>query len=99
MRPIGAAILFAGLLLAQRGGGWVDSPTGPDLPNAAQRAEISKERYKKNVEEADKLLRLAMELKTDLDQQAGPVVSARTAKDALEIKKLADSIAKRLKSN
>jgi hypothetical protein len=97
MKLIGAAILLVGVVLAQGHGG-SSRPVPIDPPNAAARAEISRENYKKNVEEAGKLLRLATELKTDLDQQTGLVFPAKTAKDLEEIKKLANSIAKRLKS-
>ena|SRR5579872_1309240 len=104
MKLIVAAILLAGVVLGQRGGGRQGEGSSPhsngeNPPNAAERAEISREHYKKNVEETDKLLKLAMELKTDLDQQTGLTVSAKTAKDAGEVKKLADSIAKRIRSD
>jgi hypothetical protein len=103
MKLIGAAILLAGVVLAQHGGAGHGSsspvPNAVDLPNAAERALISGEHYRKNVEQSDRLLRLAMDLKTDPDRQTGLVVSAKTARDAEEIRKLADSIAKRLKSD
>lgn len=71
----------------------------PGDPNAEK---IAREHYKKNVEETDKLIELAMELKADLSQQNGLTVSAKTptktAKEAEEIKKLANSIATRIKS-
>ena|SRR5215469_3760162 len=103
MKIIVIACLFFGVALAQHGGhssaGNSMPPKIADLPNAREAAEIAKQHYKKNVEDAGRLLQIAAELKTDLDQQTASVVSAKTLKDAQEAKKLADAILKRLKSD
>jgi hypothetical protein len=112
MKLIVAVIVLVGIVFGQ-GGGRADpeSPQSiaaqaqsggglsPGDPNAEKRA---REDYKKNVEETEKLIELTMELKADLSQQNGLTVSVKTstktAKDAEQIKKLADSIWKRIKS-
>src|SRR5215469_9477689 len=103
MKIIVVACLSFGVALAQHGGhssaGNSTPPKIADLPSAREAAEIAKQQYKKNVEDADKLLHIATELKADLDKQTASVVSAKTLKDAQEAKKLADSIVKRLKSD
>jgi len=77
-------------------------PVNPDeevkLPNGkSQREEIIKADYKKNVEEAAELARLAEELKADLEKSDKNIVSVRNIKQTEEIEKLARSIRGRLK--
>ena len=68
------------------------------LPNGkSQREEIIKADYKKNVEEAAELARLAEELKADLEKSDKNIVSVRNIKQTEEIEKLARSIRGRLK--
>jgi hypothetical protein len=113
MKPIVAVIVLVGVVFGQGGGrqdteapqsiaaqaGIQSGELSPGDPNAEKRA---RENHKKNVEETDKLIELAMELRADLSQQNALTVSAttstKTAKEAEQIKKLADSIWKRIKS-
>jgi hypothetical protein len=79
---------------------WVDDPKEPDgrLPDGkSQKEEILKADYKKNLEEAAQLAKLAGDLKTDLEKNTRYVVSLQTLKKTDEIEKLAKSIRGRLK--
>jgi hypothetical protein len=111
MKLIVAVILLVGVVFGQggRGGGPVGAEAagngtqvGELSPGAPNAEKLARENYKTNVEETDRLIELAMELKADLSQQNPLTVSVKTstktAKEAEQIKKLADSIAKRLKS-
>jgi hypothetical protein len=67
------------------------------LPNGkSQREEILKADHKKNIEEAAELLRLAEEVKADLEMNDRYVVSVKTLKKTGDIEKLARSIRGRL---
>ena len=76
-------------------------PTGeedPKLPNGKSlRDAIVKEDYKKNLEEAAALAKLAQELQTDLEKSDKNIVSVKNIKQTEEIEKLARSIRGRLK--
>jgi hypothetical protein len=68
------------------------------LPDGkSQKEEILKADYKKNLEEAAELAKLAADLKTDLEKNTRYVVSLQTLKKTDEIEKLAKSIRGRLK--
>jgi hypothetical protein len=68
------------------------------LPNGkSQRDEIVKQDYKKNLEEASALAKLAEELKSDLEKGDKNIVSVKNIKQTEEIEKLARSIRGRLK--
>lgn len=91
------------LMLAQgspgpqaRGGGAQGDETDPHLMHT-QREAIIKADHKKNVEDADALLKLAEELKADLEKDDAHVVSIKSMKKAEDIEKLAKSIHGRLK--
>ena len=72
--------------------------TDPKLPNGkSQREEIIKADYRKNVEEAAALAKLAEELKLDLEKSDRNIVSVKHIKQTEEIEKLAKSIRGRLK--
>jgi hypothetical protein len=62
-----------------------------------QREEILKADYKKNLEDAAELARLAEALKTDLEKNTRYVVSVQMLKKTDDIEKLAKSIRGRLK--
>jgi hypothetical protein len=68
------------------------------LPNGkSQREEIVKEDYKKNLEDAAQLAKLAEEVKGDLEKDDSHVVSVKTLKKLDEVEKLAKAIRGRLK--
>lgn len=68
------------------------------LPNGkSQRAEMIKEDYKKNLEDAAELVKLAEDLKAELEKYDRNVVSVKTLKDTDDIEKLAKNIRGRLK--
>jgi len=68
------------------------------LPNGkSQREEIVKEDYKKNLEDAAQLAKLAEELKADLEHGDKNIVSIKNIKQTEEIEKLARGIRGRLK--
>jgi hypothetical protein len=69
---------------------------GPTLP-ANQRAALIKADHKKNVEDATALLKLAEEVKVELDREDAQVISVRTIKQTEDIERLAKSIRGRLK--
>ena len=62
-----------------------------------QRTALIKADHKKNVEDAAELLRLAEEVKTELDKEDAQVISVKTIKQTEDIEKLARSINGRLK--
>lgn len=78
---------------------WVDDPKEEGkLPDGkSQKEEILKADYKKNLEEAAALAKLAADLKADLEKNTRYVVSLQTLKKTDEIEKLAKSIRGRLK--
>jgi len=76
----------------------VTTDEDPKLPNGKTRQElIVKEDYKKNLEEAAQLARLADQLQTDLNKGDKNIVSIKNIKQTEEIEKLARSIRARLK--
>ncbi len=75
---------------------------GPDLSQPIpltrqQRTALIKADHKRNVEDATELLRLAEQVKTELDKEDAQVISAKTIKQTEDIEKLARSINGRLK--
>jgi hypothetical protein len=76
----------------------VELPRPPDesrLPNQRKEA-ILKADYKKNLEDATELARLAEELKADLEDSNRYIVSVKTVKKAEDIQRLAMNIRGRL---
>ena len=68
------------------------------LPNGkSQRDEIVKADYKKNLEEASEMAKLAEEVKADLEKDDKYIVSLKTLKKTEDIEKLAKSIRARMK--
>ena len=68
------------------------------LPNGkSQREEILKADYKKNLEDAAELVKLAEGLKAELEKDDRYVVSVKTIKDTDDIERLAKNIRGRLK--
>jgi hypothetical protein len=90
-------------------------PPPPQMPNPTQpqpseepgRAEMEKEMAKKANEErqaqlkrdTDRLLKLATELKTDVDKTTQNTLSVDVVKKAEEIEKLAHSVKEKMKGN
>jgi len=71
---------------------------GPQLPNGrSQRNAIAKDDYKRNVEDAAALARLAEDLKADLEKDEAFIVSVKVMKRTEDIEKLAKGIRARLK--
>ena len=71
---------------------------GPKLPNGrSQRNAIAKDDYKKNLEDARAMVKLAEDLKADLEKEEAFVVSVRDMKMTEEIEKLARNIRSRMK--
>jgi hypothetical protein len=62
-----------------------------------QREALIKADHKKNLEEAEALLKLAEELKSDLEKDDAHIVSVRSMKKTEDIEKLAKNIRGRLK--
>jgi hypothetical protein len=96
-------IIYAALAASPQGPP-AQAPTTPGadrdvkLPNGkSQRDEIVKEDYKRNQEDAAQLLRLAEEVKSDIEKDEGHVVSVKTLKKVDDIEKLAKAIKGRLK--
>jgi hypothetical protein len=77
------------------------APTGaqePRLPDGrSQKEEILKHEYKKALEEAGELLKLAEGLKADLERDDRHVLSVQTLRRTEDIEKLAKRIRGRLK--
>lgn len=70
----------------------------PKLPNGkSQRDAIVKDDHKRNLEDAAELLKLATDLKADLEKDDAFVVSVKTIKKTEDIEKLARNIRGRLK--
>lgn len=70
----------------------------PRFPNGrTQREAIIKEDYKKNLEDAAELAKLADELKADLEKSDRNVVSVKDMKKTEDIERLARNIRGRLK--
>lgn len=70
------------------------------LPNGKlQRDEIIKADHKKNEEDAATLVRLAQEVKDDLDNSDGHIMSVKMLKKLDDIEKLAKGIRGRLARN
>ncbi len=68
------------------------------LPNGkSQKEEIVKEDYKRNLEDATELAKLAEELKTDIEKNDRYVVSVKTLKKTDDIERLVKNIRGRLK--
>jgi hypothetical protein len=71
---------------------------GPRMPNGrSQRNAIAKADYKKNLQDATELARMAEELKAELQNEEAFVVSVKTMKKTEDIEKLARNIRSRLK--
>jgi len=71
---------------------------GPRMPNGrSQRNAIAKADYKKNLQDAAELVRMAEDLKADLENEEAFVVSVKTMKKTEDIEKLARNIRSRLK--
>jgi hypothetical protein len=71
---------------------------GPQLPNGrSQRNAIAKADYKRNLEDARALVRMAEDLKADLEKEEAFVISVRTMKKTEDIEKLARNIRTRMK--
>jgi hypothetical protein len=104
MKPLMLILLLLGASFAQdpiRGPGLPSSPareTDVKLPNGkSQRDEIAKADYKKNLDDATELLKLATDLQSDLDKQGAYIVSLKSIKQTEDIEKLAKNIRGRLK--
>jgi hypothetical protein len=68
------------------------------LPNGkSQRAEIARDDYRKNLEDATTLERLAEELKAEIEKNDRHIVSVPSLKKTEDIEKLAKNIRARLK--
>jgi len=68
------------------------------LPNGkSQKEEIAKDDYKKNLEEASTLAKLAEELKAEIEKNDRHIVSVTSLKKTEDIEKLAKNIRGRLK--
>ena len=87
-------LLQPGTVKAQRG--TLPDDLDPHLAHT-QREAMIKADHKKNVEEAEALLKLAEELKTDLEKDDANIVSVKSMKKTEDIEKLAKSIRGRLK--
>lgn len=99
-------LLFAVMVIAlgqRQGAPLPDSPSSPNnvrLPNGKlQRDEIIKADHKKNEEDAATLARLAQEVKDDLDNSDGHIMSVKMLKKLDDIEKLAKGIRGRLARN
>jgi hypothetical protein len=95
-------LIFVALWISygqSRGTGTSQAP--PDQIDArlarTQREALIKNDHKRNVEDAGALLKLAEELKADLDKDDAHVVSVRSIKQTEEMEKLCKSIRARLK--
>ena len=70
------------------------------LPNGKlQRDEILKAEHEKSLKDAGDLIRLAQELKADLEKSGSFVVPVQTIRRTEEIEKLAKRVRSRLKHN
>lgn len=76
----------------------MDGEPDPRLPNGkSQRDAIVKADYKKNLEDAAELAKLAEEVKADFEKDDAHIVSIKTLKKTEDIEKLAKNIRSRLK--
>jgi hypothetical protein len=69
---------------------------GPSEADKRLQAQIIKDDAKRNTEDADRLLAMAMELRAEVAKSSTQVVSVKASKDAQQIEKLAKSIRGRL---
>ena len=77
-----------------------DNPPETRLPNGrSQRDEIIKADHAKNIEDAQEIVKIAGELKTDLEKNTQYVFSIASVKKTEEIEKLARRIRSRMKRN
>jgi hypothetical protein len=103
MKPLSLVVLLLGALLAQIPPQVTPPPPPANenntrLPNGKlQRDEIAKADYKKNLDDAAELVRLADELRADLEKETAFVVSLKTIKKTEDIEKLERNIRSRLK--
>jgi|SRR5579862_4932810 len=73
-------------------------PPDTKLPNGkSQREMIVKDDYKRNLEDAAELAKLAEELKSDLNNSDKYIISVKQIKKTEDIEKLARNIRNRLK--
>jgi hypothetical protein len=93
-----AAVLVAGGQNSPHVRDLQETPEEPRLANGkSQRQEILKAEYKRSLEDARELSRLADELKVDLEKNDYNVLSLATLKKVDDIDKLARHIHDRLK--
>jgi hypothetical protein len=105
MKLLSLALMVLCASFAQAPKSISDPPVWPDprepearLPDGRlQKEEILKADYKKNLDEAAELAKLADALKADLEKNTRYVVSLQTLKKIDEIEKLAKNIRGRLK--
>jgi hypothetical protein len=107
MKPLSLIVLFLGASFAQAPIPMPQRPVPPEAPGAEndvrlpngklQRDEIAKADYKKNLDDAIELARLAEELRADLEKETAFVVSLKTIKKTEDIEKLERNIRGRLK--
>jgi hypothetical protein len=107
MKPLSLILLLLGASFAQQPP-IVQRPLGPapppgqqndtKLPNGkSQHDEIAKDDYKRNLDDAAELLKLATELKSDFEKESAYVVSLKDIKKTEDIEKLERNIRGRLK--
>jgi len=72
---------------------------GPSEADKRLQGQIITDDAKRNTEDADKLLALAMELRAEIAKSSTQVVSVKASKDAQQIEKLAKRIRGRLNRN
>jgi hypothetical protein len=105
MKPLSLIVLLLSTSFAQPPVPQRPEPVQPPgaendakLPNGkSQRDEIAKADYKKNLEDAAELVRLADSLRSDLEKETAFVVSLKTIKKTEDIEKLERNIRGRLK--
>jgi hypothetical protein len=90
-----AGALAGGVILGQEERERAAEPRLPD--GRSQKEEILKHEYRKAVDEAEELLKLAEGLKADLERDDRHVLSISTLRKTEEIEKLAKRIRGRLK--
>lgn len=90
---IGLTMVLAGGQMRQE-----SEPRRPKLPDGRnQTEEILKADHKKSLEDADELVRLAGDLKSEIEKNDRHVVSVSSIKKTEEIEKLARRIRSRLR--
>ena len=106
MKTLILILLLVGALLAEQSINLTPPPPTQPLnaPNAyrlpsgkLQRDEIAKADYKRNLEDAAKIRKLADDLTSDLAKSNAFEASAKALKDAEDIQKLAHGIHSRMK--